>query len=299
MSARDDLIALARTQVGTIERVNNRTKYGVWYGMDGNPWCAMFLSWLHGQLGQSDLVNFSTSKGYAYTPSGYQGFKNRGRVFRDAQPGDHVFFQFSGPRIHHVGLVIGVGPGYIDTIEGNTSRGSGGSQVDGGGVWYRRRSSGIVGFGRPAYAAGPDRPLRLGDRLLRQGDKGPDVGEWQRILTIPADGDFGAQTHQATVAFQQHHRLDADGVVGPATLQAAGQVQTQSVTPVPTTRSRCMYMAWHKGTVYLFSHDDRGLPVRRGWGMNEDEIAGFKAMGVPLGGEVNEVAFKACRAIWV
>jgi hypothetical protein len=95
----------------------------------------------------------STAKGYAYTPSGANWFKQRNRWGTSPRKGAHVFFQFSGPRIHHVGLVTsndGVLP--IQTIEANTSRGTSGSQRDGGGVWRRSRASGIVGYGYPDYS---------------------------------------------------------------------------------------------------------------------------------------------------
>ena len=38
------VLAIARSQLGTKESPvgSNHTKYGVWYGMDHEPWCAMF-----------------------------------------------------------------------------------------------------------------------------------------------------------------------------------------------------------------------------------------------------------------
>lgn len=160
MSQVQDVINLARSQVGYIERPTNRTKYGVYYGMDGAAWCAMFLSWCHAQVNQRHFVNFSTSRGYAYTPAGVEGFKSRGQFRPSPQLGAHVFYRFSGNRVHHVGLVVGIGNGWIEAVEGNTSRGSRGSQSDGGGVWLRRRSSGIVGYGVPPYSAGSSAPTQ-------------------------------------------------------------------------------------------------------------------------------------------
>ena len=41
------------TELGTLESPpnSNRTKYGAWYGFDGFPWCAMFVSWVYDKAG--------------------------------------------------------------------------------------------------------------------------------------------------------------------------------------------------------------------------------------------------------
>jgi len=67
------------------------------------------------------------------------------------------------------------------------------------------------------------------NQVLRIGSTGTDVKKWQYFLIgqgfIPgnADGVFGDQTFNATVAFQLKNKLDADGVVGHQTLVAAIQ----------------------------------------------------------------------------
>lgn len=61
--------------------------------------------------------------------------------------------------------------------------------------------------------------------LLRRGDSGPAVREWQEDLLsvgVPlprygADGAFGAETEQATKSFQSWRGIDVDGIVGPQT----------------------------------------------------------------------------------
>jgi len=71
-------------------------------------------------------------------------------------------------------------------------------------------------------------PLGFGARTLRQGVTGPDVTALQRVLIDlnysvgkwGADGDFGASTHNAVVAYQTDKRLTADGIVGPKTREA-------------------------------------------------------------------------------
>ena len=43
------VIALAHSQIGTLEHGYNRQKYGEWYGDNGVFWCAEFVSWVHGR----------------------------------------------------------------------------------------------------------------------------------------------------------------------------------------------------------------------------------------------------------
>src|SRR5258706_3900503 len=62
--------------------------------------------------------------------------------------------------------------------------------------------------------------------VLRQGSSGPDVTALQQGLKDlgfdpnGVDGNFGAGTRDAVIAFQQSKGLQADGVAGPATLAA-------------------------------------------------------------------------------
>ena len=40
-----DILGVALTQMDYMEGNNNDTKYGTWYGLPYNPWCAMFITW--------------------------------------------------------------------------------------------------------------------------------------------------------------------------------------------------------------------------------------------------------------
>lgn len=160
-----DVIRIAEAEVGYVEQggannnSGNLTKYGKWYGIDAQPWCAMFISWVFFMAGMP--LPASTSKGFAYTPSGAEWFKKRNRWSTLPRVGAVVFFSMGGQRIDHVGLVVKVnGDGSIITIEGNTSSGNAGSQRDGGGVYRRLRKSHIVGYGLPEYVVNnpPPRP---------------------------------------------------------------------------------------------------------------------------------------------
>jgi peptidoglycan hydrolase-like protein with peptidoglycan-binding domain len=52
--------------------------------------------------------------------------------------------------------------------------------------------------------------------------RGGGVRSLQRVLGLPADGDFGPQTERAVKRFQRRRGLVADGVVGPNTRRALG-----------------------------------------------------------------------------
>jgi hypothetical protein len=67
-----------------------------------------------------------------------------------------------------------------------------------------------------------DAPAPVVPRVLRRGDRGPDVAQLQRSLGITPDGDFGPKTEQAVKLFQGDQGLIVDGIVGVMTLRALG-----------------------------------------------------------------------------
>jgi peptidoglycan hydrolase-like protein with peptidoglycan-binding domain len=68
----------------------------------------------------------------------------------------------------------------------------------------------------PAPAPAPTKPTWY-SRVLRQGSKGNDVKQVQRIVGAAQDGYFGPATKRKVAAWQRLHGLTGDGVVGPAT----------------------------------------------------------------------------------
>ena len=51
--------------------------------------------------------------------------------------------------------------------------------------------------------------------MIESGDTGKAVEVWQKIVGTTEDGEFGPKTKAATIAFQQKHKLEVDGIVGP------------------------------------------------------------------------------------
>ena len=129
MGAENDILNVARAELGYVEARTNRTKYGRWFGRDGGPWCDMFVSWCANEASVLDVVGK-----YAYTPTHARFFKRRGQWHNGSAgigPGDIIFFQFArANRINHVGIVERASGGRVHTIEGNTSSSS---QRNGGG----------------------------------------------------------------------------------------------------------------------------------------------------------------------
>lgn len=159
MATAAQMVAKAASQIGYKESPagSNNTKYGRWYGMNYEPWCAMFVSWCANEIGESKAVGK-----FAYCPYWVGWFKKNGTwLDRSAkpQPGDIIFFS-NGKRACHVGVVEErLGTDYVRTIEGNTSTSS---NDNGGAVMRRKRAYGkrgsswfIMGFGRPKYSGTP------------------------------------------------------------------------------------------------------------------------------------------------
>ena len=55
MTAKEKIISIALNEVGYEESPpnSNKTKYGKFIGMDGVPWCGLFVSWCYVKAGQA------------------------------------------------------------------------------------------------------------------------------------------------------------------------------------------------------------------------------------------------------
>ena len=148
------VVDIAKAELGYKEIGNNDTKYGKWYGLNNNPWCAMFVSWCFNQAGLGKNIVAQNSKGFASCQAGLKWFTNRGKIVPvgKAQAGDIVLFQFDADvEADHVGICASNdGKKYLMVYEGNTSGDSKGSQSNGDGVFLKKRSYSLVmGVARP------------------------------------------------------------------------------------------------------------------------------------------------------
>ena len=157
------IINIARTQLGYKENPpgSNRTKYGEWYGLDGQPWCMMFVQWVFHAAGADKLLPERTASCGAL-----RGAAKRAGLWitGDYRPGDIVIFDFpGGARTDHCGIVTGVSSNYVYTIEGNTSASD---DSNGDSVMPRNRPlSQVLGAVRPKYIEEEDSSMVVYKKL--------------------------------------------------------------------------------------------------------------------------------------
>lgn len=149
-----NVVDAAKSQLNYRETGNNDTIFGKWYGLNNNPWCAMFVSWCYDQAGLVSKVAAQTKKGFASCDAGLKWFTKKNKIVPvgQAQAGDLVFFQFDkDAQADHVGICASNdGKGFLMVYEGNTSADTKGSQSNGDGVFLKKRSySLIMGVARP------------------------------------------------------------------------------------------------------------------------------------------------------
>lgn len=149
---RNLIVQTAINEYGYTEGYNNDTKYGTWYGMPNQPWCAMFVSWCANEIG----ISITVIPKYASVALGLEWFQNKGsdfyKSYEETQRGEYtpicgdiVFFKSNGAS--HTGIVVKVVGDIMYTIEGNTSdrvllR-----------FYYYKNYDKITGYGIPNYQA--------------------------------------------------------------------------------------------------------------------------------------------------
>ena len=150
MTTAEQILQVARGELGYKESPagSNRTKYGAWFGLNGQPWCMMFIQWVFASEGAAALLPARTASCGAFM----RAAQAAGRwVTGGYQPGDVVIYDFPGNNVKtdHCGIVEQLAGGGIMAIEGNTGTGN---DADGGQVQRRIRSNKVIlGAFRPAY----------------------------------------------------------------------------------------------------------------------------------------------------
>lgn len=217
------VIAVASSQLGYTEVGDNDTVFGKMYGLNHQPWCAMFLSVCAKLAGASKAVGW-----FAYTPAGADRFKRAGRWGSKPKVGAIAFYDTAGlGRISHVGIVDKVNSdGSWTSIEGNTN--AAGSRE--GKVVRRqlRRSTGPRGgFGYPEYVKSeekdePAKPVNLAAVISKIKKIGVYDG---RVAAALAKEGYPA-TKKGYAQWQielGYEGADADGIAGQKSLSALGK----------------------------------------------------------------------------
>lgn len=121
------VVDIAFKEVGTKEypRNSNMTKYGAWFGLNGLPWCGMFVSWVYFQAGLQ-LPKIGFLKGFAGCQVAVKYFKTLSLITIAPTVGCLVFYDWNGDgRFDHVEIFNGwkdKGNGEFYAIGGNTSK---------------------------------------------------------------------------------------------------------------------------------------------------------------------------------
>lgn len=149
-------LAEALKWIGTKESPpgSNRTPFGAWFGLDGVPWCNIFVSYCF-ELGAGATIAKGfhgpgvTAKGCAYVPTTETWLKASGLWLGRVTPktGDIAIYNWAGGVPDHIGIVEKtLTNGTFQALEGNTGIGN---DSDGGEVMRRGRTLAQVdGFGR-------------------------------------------------------------------------------------------------------------------------------------------------------
>ncbi len=137
---RQDLLGVARTQVGYREESGGYTKYGAWFGYSSMDWCGAFISWCANQAG----IPTSVIKKNGFASARDFGLSNTFTINERLPQGGDLFFKNNG---NHTGIVYYIEGDYFWTLEGNTWEGGGKD-----GVYSRKRSLyGEYYFASPKY----------------------------------------------------------------------------------------------------------------------------------------------------
>lgn len=130
------IVSVAGTQVGYLEKETNSnlenftanagdedyTKYGAWYGWNGVPWCAIFVSWCANQAGYDTTM----VPKYASCDIGKNTFDGWDRFYDSSayggsyipKPGD-IYFKGIPDDATHTGIVASVDGTTMTVIDGN------------------------------------------------------------------------------------------------------------------------------------------------------------------------------------
>lgn len=216
MNQRDKIVEIARGELGYEEGPNNDTKYGIWYGMNHQPWCAMFVSWCAHEAGIGENI----IPKFASCTQGFRQMLDMGIAINQRivpKPGDLIFFDWdkSGDK-DHVGIVEYVENGVVHTIEGNHTNHSGPDKVDR--FHYPVDYPYIAGYAQPHYEEGPaPEPVPVPEKVETKEDVINYISgkycfeyDWVARDTINA----------ILQAFQIETGCRVDGEIGPETRTA-------------------------------------------------------------------------------
>ena len=123
MATAQDVLNVARSQIGFHAGAQDENPYGIWYGIKNAPYCAMGVSWCFAQVGLSNLIAAQTPKGFSYNPAALPWFQRQGLVVNkyQGQPADLAFWDWNSDGVvDHVEIIENASPDGLTTIGFNT-----------------------------------------------------------------------------------------------------------------------------------------------------------------------------------
>lgn len=245
MTPAERVAATAKSQVGYTAAAGKRNKYAkaldalrfVYNGpKDGFDWCDVFADWCYVTTfgAETALAMIAQPKGGAGAGCPYSAgyYRAAGQWSSVPSVGAQIFFGSGKGHETHTGIVVGVTPSAVTTVEGNTGGGAGGVNTR----HYARASANIVGYGVPKWSlVGGSTPTEsspsAGGKVekvydfatIKQGSRNATVRLMQAALNVrngaglAVDGYAGAITTGAVKAWQRKRGLVVDGICGPIT----------------------------------------------------------------------------------
>ena len=123
----ETVIKVAEGEIGTTETDDNNNPYGAALGMNGVPWCGIFVAWCLKQAGFGlPSFNYASAAAYAYAAqkNGWGTYHAQGNGYAPKR-GDIFVWNYTGSDFNensHVGFVrYDSDGGTFDTVEGNSS----------------------------------------------------------------------------------------------------------------------------------------------------------------------------------
>lgn len=143
MATSKEILAIARGEVGYHEQSGKRTKYGAWYGLQGEPWCMEFVQWVYHTAG-ADLPYKTPSCG---TLLRWYQANHPECVVKDPIPGCIIIFDWPKTKYStdHTGIFVSKTNTSITSIDGNTS-----NESEGNGGWVQERTR-TLSYANPVY----------------------------------------------------------------------------------------------------------------------------------------------------
>jgi hypothetical protein len=149
-TTRQRALDAACSWLGYVESGNNDTVFGAWYGMNFQPWCSMFICYVH-EVQAGGSPSWVRGQNYSYVPyvvNHAKAKQNGLSTTTQPIPGDLCCFDWQHDGVpDHIGLWESGTPSSFNCIEGNTSPSD---NSNGGQVMRRQRSGSGVTFVRVA-----------------------------------------------------------------------------------------------------------------------------------------------------